>query len=500
VLVRHEDGASAIDGVLETHSSRGSASYCSPEAAPSLAPTMHADLLSSILNAISKRVNQQSFNMWFKPISSARKDDSSIYLGVPNEVFRDWISNNYFDVIEESLHEIDLDAYHLRFVIDDMPPAGTQAETQSSISISSRPKGSSTNDQGFAAGVVRAVEAEPMELPLNPKYTFDTFVVGSCNQFAHAASLAVVDMPSKTYNPLYVYGGVGLGKTHLMHAIGQAIKQRNQNLRLTYLSSERFMNELINAIRYDKTIKFRDKYRNIDVLLMDDIQFLAGKERTQEEFFHTFNALYDAQKQIVISSDCPPREIPTLEERLHSRFEWGLIADIQPPDLETKVAILKRKADLDRINLPDNVALFIASKIKSNIRELEGSLVRLTAYASLKGLPMDLDLAHEVLRTILAEESSGVSVDLIQKTVAVHYGLKVNDLKSKNNSRKVAVPRQVAMYLCKTLTKASFPEIGREFGGKHHTTVLHSVNKIAQLYATDTDFHKAINSLIADLK
>jgi chromosomal replication initiator protein len=460
---------------------------------------MHADLLSSILNAISTRVNQQSFNMWFKPISSARKDDSSIYLGVPNEVFRDWITNNYFDVIEESLHELGLNAYQLRFMIDDTPAAGLQ-QPETLSSISSRTNRFSSNDQGFAAGVVRAVETEPMELPLNPKYTFDTFVVGSCNQFAHAASLAVVDMPSKTYNPLYVYGGVGLGKTHLMHAIGQAIKQRNRNLRLTYLSSERFMNELINAIRYDKTIKFRDKYRNIDVLLMDDIQFLAGKERTQEEFFHTFNALYDAQKQIVISSDCPPREIPTLEERLHSRFEWGLIADIQPPDLETKVAILKRKADLDRINLPDNVALFIASKIKSNIRELEGSLVRLTAYASLKGLPMDLDLAHEVLRTILAEEASGVSVELIQKTVAVHYGLKVADLKSKNNSRKVAVPRQIAMYLCKTLTKASFPEIGREFGGKHHTTVLHSVNKIAQLYAKDTDFHRAINSLIGDLK
>ena len=461
---------------------------------------MHPDLLSSILNAISKRVNQQSFNMWFKPISSARKDDSSIYLGVPNEVFRDWITNNYFDVIEESLHELDLDTYQVRFMIDDTPAASVNQQAESLTGVSSRSNVLPSHDLGFAAGVVRAVETEPMELPLNPKYTFDTFVVGSCNQFAHAASLAVVDMPSKTYNPLYVYGGVGLGKTHLMHAIGQAIKQRNQNLRLTYLSSERFMNELINAIRYDKTIKFRDKYRNIDVLLMDDIQFLAGKERTQEEFFHTFNALYDAQKQIVISSDCPPREIPTLEERLHSRFEWGLIADIQPPDLETKVAILKRKADLDGIKLPDNVALFIASKIKSNVRELEGSLVRLTAYASLKGLPMDLDLAHEVLRTIIAEESSGVSVDLIQKTVASQYGLKVADLKSKNNSRKVTVPRQIAMYLCKTLTKASFPEIGREFGGKHHTTVLHSVNKIAQLYAKDPDFHKAINSLIADFK
>lgn len=460
---------------------------------------MQPDLLSSILTAISKRVNQQSFNMWFKPISSARKDDSSIYLGVPNDVFREWISSNYFDVIEESLHELNLGSYQLRFVIADTQPAGISS-TQLLRDSSHGPKGPPANDPAVGTGVVRAMETEPAEFRLNQKYTFDTFVVGSCNQFAHAASLAVVDMPSKTYNPLYIYGGVGLGKTHLMHAIGQAIKQRNQALRLTYLSSERFMNELINAIRYDKTIGFRDKYRNIDVLLMDDIQFLAGKERTQEEFFHTFNALYDAQKQIVISSDCPPREIPTLEERLHSRFEWGLIADIQPPDLETKVAILKRKAELDRIDLPDNVALFIASKIKSNIRELEGSLVRLTAYASLKGLPMSLDLAHEVLRTIIAEEASDLTVELIQKAVATRYGLKVLDLKSKNNSRKVAVPRQIAMYLCKTLTKASLPEIGREFGGKHHTTVLHSVNKIAQLYQNDSDFHKSINSLITDLK
>jgi chromosomal replication initiator protein len=460
---------------------------------------MRSELLSSILDAISKRVNHQSFDMWFKPISSARKDDSTIYLGVPTEVFRDWITNNYFDVIEESLHELSLDSYQLRFTIDESP-AKEPASTTSFSDAYYAAKAVAVDGPGLGAGAVRAPEAEPTELPLNPKYTFDKFVVGSCNQFAHAASLAVVDMPSKTYNPLYVYGGVGLGKTHLMHAIGHAIKQRNQSLRLTYLSSERFMNELINAIRYDKTIRFRDKYRNIDVLLMDDIQFLAGKERTQEEFFHTFNALYDAQKQIVISSDCPPREIPTLEERLHSRFEWGLIADIQPPDLETKVAILKRKAELDKINLPDSVALFIASKIKSNIRELEGSLVRLTAYASLKGLPVDLDLAHEVLRSIIAEESSGVSIDIIQKTVATHYRLKVTDLKSKNNSRNIAVPRQVAMYLCKTLTKASLPEIGREFGGKHHTTVLHSVNKIADLYGKDADFHKAINSLIADLK
>ena len=459
---------------------------------------MQVDLLSSILSAISKRVNHQSFNTWFKPISFATRDDSTIYLKVPNEIFRDWITSNYFDVIEESLEELNLEGYKLRFMVEEQQISNRNINTE----VQTKPaKPISVHTQELSNfGIARLIEIEPIELPLNPKYTFDTFVVGSCNQFAHAAALAVVDMPSKTYNPLYIYGGVGLGKTHLMHAIGHLIKVRNNNLRLTYISSEKFMNELINAIRYDKTITFREKYRNIDVLLMDDIQFLAGKERTQEEFFHTFNALYDAQKQIVISSDCPPREIPTLEERLHSRFEWGLIADIQPPDLETKVAILKRKAEIEKIDLPDNVALFIASKIKSNIRELEGSLVRLVAYASLKGLSIGLDLAQEVLKNIIDEETEGISIELIQKTVASHYGLKIGDLKSKNNSRSIAVPRQVAMYLCKTLTKASLPEIGREFGGKHHTTVLHSINKISDLYEKEMVFHRLINNLIADLK
>ncbi|MCI0485060.1 MAG: chromosomal replication initiator protein DnaA [Blastocatellia bacterium] len=457
------------------------------------------DLLSSILSAISKRVNHQSFNTWFKPISFATKDNSTVYLRVPNEIFRDWISSNYFDVIEESLQELNLEGFKVNFLIEEEKKSGNSNGNKTETEPKpSRPPVISQDASNY--GIAKLIEIEPVELPLNPKYTFNTFVVGSCNQFAHAAALAVVDMPSKTYNPLYIYGGVGLGKTHLMHAIGHSIKSRNQSLRLTYISSEKFMNELINAIRYDKTITFREKYRNIDILLMDDIQFLAGKERTQEEFFHTFNALYDSQKQIVISSDCPPREIPTLEERLHSRFEWGLIADIQPPDLETKVAILKRKAEIEKIDLPDNVALFIASKIKSNIRELEGSLVRLVAYASLKGLPIGIDLAQEVLKNIIDEETGGISIELIQKTVASHYGLKVGDLKSKNNSRSIAVPRQVAMYLCKTLTKASLPEIGREFGGKHHTTVLHSINKIAQLYEKDMFFHRLINSLITDIK
>ncbi len=329
---------------------------------------------------------------------------------------------------------------------------------------------------------------------------FGTFVVGSCNQFAHAASLAVAEAPGKTYNPLYIYGGVGLGKTHLMHAIGHTIKERNRYLRLSYISAEKFMNELINAIRYDKTQTFREKYRSIDVLLMDDIQFMAGKERTQEEFFHTFNALYDGQKQIVITSDCPPREIPTLEERLHSRFEWGLIADMEAPDLETKVAILKRKAELDGVELADDVAFFIAGKVKSNIRELEGSLVRLVAIASLRGLPISKMLAQDAIRNIAEDDQpAGITMEQIRRTVAAHYKLRVDDLASKNNSRQIAVPRQVAMYMCKRLTKHSFPEIGREFGGKHHTTVIHSVDKIEALVANDQNFHRVVSELMDNI-
>jgi chromosomal replication initiator protein len=462
---------------------------------------MQSDWLSAILSSISKRVNHQSFNAWFKPISLASKDDSTLCLRVPDESYEEWIVGNYADVIEESLQELNLDGYKIRFVFDDKSTQHSAKAENGKNGVSKSLAQLSLNQQeNLPFGLTKGMEIEPAELPLNNKYTFDTFVVGSCNQFAHAAALAVVDMPSKTYNPLYIYGGVGLGKTHLMHSIGHAIRNKDKNLRLAYISSEKFMNELINAIRYDKTLTFREKYRSIDILLIDDIQFLAGKERTQEEFFHTFNALYDAQKQIIISSDCPPREIPTLEERLHSRFEWGLIADIQPPDLETKVAILKRKAEIEKINLPDNVALFIASKIKSNIRELEGSLVRLVAYASLKGLPIGIELAQEVLKNIVKEENGGISIEQIQKIVAEYYGLRISDLKSKNNSRNIAFPRQVAMYLCKLLTKTSLPEIGREFGGKHHTTVLHSITKISEMSESDKVFHTVINNLITEIK
>ncbi len=465
------------------------------------------NLWDSILSLIKEKINHQSFDTWFEPITFLSNSNSVIYLTAPDKVFENWIIENYSEEISKALSDLGLSNYRIIFSFNDKGKQSNNFrnkdffDSQESIKASPSLVYSGFDDAGLDEFVsTRFVDIEPIETPLNQKYSFENFVVGSSNQFAHAAAQAVAAAPSKAYNPLFIYGGVGLGKTHLMHAVGHTIRSRNRHLRLVYISAEKFMNELINAIRYDKTLTFREKYRSIDVLLVDDIQFIAGKERTQEEFFHTFNALYDAQKQIVISSDCPPKEIPTLEERLHSRFEWGLLADIQPPDLETKVAILRRKAELEKIDLENDLALFIASKIKSNVRELEGSLVRLVAYSSLKKQPITLQLAQEVLRNIIDEDERGISIETIQKVVASHYGLKVNDLKSKNNSRSIAIPRQVAMYLCKTLTKASLPEIGREFGGKHHTTVLHSVSKITALYKTDKDFHRVINSLTSSLK
>ena len=345
---------------------------------------------------------------------------------------------------------------------------------------------------------LETVSLPPLPGPagLNPRYTFDSFIVGSSNQFAHAACRAVAEAPSRSYNPLFIYGGVGLGKTHLMHGIGQYVLEHDRTLKLTYISSERFMNEMINALRYDRVLDFRERYRSVDVLLIDDIQFLAGKEGTQTEFFHTFNALYDSQKQIVISSDCPPHEIQSLEERLRSRFEWGLIADIQPPELETKVAILKKKAETEAVPLPDNVAMYIAGKIKSNIRELEGSLIRLIAFASLTGQDITLPLAQEVLKNILDHEEKAVTIDTIQKFVADRYNLRMVDLRSRNNSKSIAMPRQVAMYLCKALTHASLPEIGRSFGGKHHSTVIHSIRKVEELRKRDSNFNTQISSFL----
>ncbi len=476
--------------------------------------TVEKNVWNNILQSVEKRLNRHIFDAWFRPIQFEGFDEREKILRLrANEVTKDWINTNYTEVISQTMRELNLSGYRLDWEIEETKeelytdddidfffdkqtnPVNTNGEKTFNYLENSKKESSAPK------ATTHFVDIEPIEHSLNPKYTFEKFVVGSCNQFPHAAALGAAENPGKTYNPLFIYGGVGLGKTHLMHAIGHSIKERNRHLRVAYITSEKFMNELINAIRYDKTQTFRDKYRSIDVLLMDDVQFMAGKERTQEEFFHTFNALHNDQKQIVITSDCPPREIPTLEERLHSRFEWGLITDMEPPDLETKVAILKRKADMDGVFLSDEIAFYIAGKIKHNIRELEGSLVRLIAISSLRGMPISKMLAQEAMRNIVDnEQPQGMTIDRIARTVAAHFKLSIEELKSKNNSRQIAVPRQVAMYLCKKLTKHSFPEIGREFGGKHHTTVMHSVDKINTLTNEDQNFHRVVGELIDNLR
>jgi chromosomal replication initiator protein len=464
-----------------------------------------------ILGSINRKLNQETVETWFSAIEFKGLDSARnvIQLGAPNEVVRDWVKRNYTGLLNQSLSELNLQGYSFDWVVERAPQQAFAASVGSAslATVTDRTGSSSSNTSSdlLPNKPIQTRGPEPptatMERSLNAKYTYDSFVVGSCNQFAHAASLAVAEAPGRTYNPLYIYGGVGLGKTHLMHACGHAIKQRNPHLNLCYLSSERFMNELISAIRYDKTPAFREKYRSVDVLLIDDVQFMAGKERTQEEFFHTFNSLYDQQRQIVISSDCPPREIPTLEERLHSRFEWGLIADIEPPDLETKVAIINRKAEAMGVTIPDDVALLIATRVKNNIRELEGSLVRLIAISSLRGAKISKALAQDAIRNIAGEQAPEVlTIQEIQRVVANTFKLRVEELISKSNARQFSRPRQIAMYLCKKLTKHSYPEIGRAFGGKHHTTVIHSFEKIESLKVSDPTLQKLVNELFERLQ
>ncbi len=438
-----------------------------------------------ILGRIETKVNRHSFYTWFRPTALVTDTGTAITVRVPNDLFRDWLSKHYSVVISEALTEVGRPDVGLIFVSEGVTPDETLVTA--------------------APGLVEPPVPTPPApvssvVGLNPRYTFDTFIVGPSNQFAHAACRAVAEAPSRSYNPLFIYGGVGLGKTHLMHAVGQYVLQHNRDMKLTYISSERFMNEMINAVRYDGILEFRERYRSVDILLVDDIQFVSGKEGTQTEFFHTFNALYDAQKQIVLSSDRPPHEITQLEERLRSRFEWGLIADIQPPDLETKVAILKKKAEVEAVPLPDSVAIYIAGKIKSNIRELEGSLIRLIAYASLTGREITLDLAQEVLKNVLDHEEKAVTIEIIQKFVSDYYQLKLVELKSRNNSKSIAMPRQIAMYLCKMLTHASLPEIGRSFGGKHHSTVIHSIKKVDELRKKDGDFNTLLSSFLESFR
>lgn len=449
------------------------------------------DLWKTVLSRLETKLDPHSFNTWFRPTSLAWRDDDTLHVAVPNEVFRDWLREHYGDLISESLGELHQGRMDVQFTL-----SSSSSAPSSAAALASPPPRVAPRVRPPAA----ARSLEPLSAALNPKYTFSSFVVGASNQFAHAAARAVAESPSLSYNPLFLYGGVGLGKTHLMHAIGHHILENDPSLSLVYISSERFMNELINSIRYDRTFDFREKYRNIDVLLMDDIQFLAGKERTQEEFFHTFNALYDAQRQIVLTSDSPPKEIPTLEERLRSRFEWGLLADIQPPDLETKIAILKRKAEGEGEELPDEVLLFIATGSKSNVRELEGALIRLVAYASLTGTQITLDLARDVLRDSLRTEPASITIARIQQNVSEHFGLRQGELSAKSNARRITHPRQIAMFLCKQLTNHSLPEIGQAFGGKHHSTVIHSVRKVEHDCQADDEIHRVVHTLLEALQ
>ena len=405
------------------------------------------------------------------------------------------IGEKYGDLISEAIENLGLEFQDVEFVTE-----VEQRSAKQSAGRGAERRALSQNrlvrHEGSAAAAARQQRFDwDGASQLNPKYTFDGFVIGSGNQFAHAAARAVAERPSKAYNPLFLYGGVGMGKTHLMQAIGHEIKRREPQMAICYMSGEKFTNEMINALRNNKMTSFRDKYRNMDVLLVDDIQFLVSKERTQEEFFHTFNALHESMRQIVIASDRPPKELAEIEDRLRSRFEWGLIADIQPPDLETKVAILQKKAESERVMLPTDVALYIASNIRSNVRELEGALIRLTAYVSLTGGELSMLTAQEVLKNLIDSQIRKVTIESIQRAVSDQFGLRPAEIKAKNNSHSIVYPRQIAMYLAKHLTEASLPEIGRQFGGKHHTTVLHSVEKITELRKTDKDLNRLLNKL-----
>jgi len=442
---------------------------------------MDADLKNlwgKTLDIIKSELSEVSFNTWIKSCEPISISSDTLKISVPNSFTQDILDKRYKDLVINSIKAVCSKQYKIEFII--MSDSYDKEENKSNPNQTS--KAIVVNDE--------------MSSTLNPKYTFNSFVIGNSNRFAHAASLAVAESPAKAYNPLFIYGGVGLGKTHLMHAIGHYILQNNPNAKVVYVSSEKFTNELINAIKDDKNEEFRNKYRNVDILLIDDIQFIAGKERTQEEFFHTFNELHDANKQIILSSDRPPKEIPTLEDRLRSRFEWGLIADIQVPDFETRMAILKKKADVENLNVANEVMGYIATKIKSNIRELEGALIRIIAYSSLTNRAVTVDLATEALKDIISKkQGKHVTIDSIQDVVSSYFNLRVEDLKSQRRTRNIAYPRQIAMYLSRKLTDMSLPKIGEEFGGRDHTTVIHAYEKISGNLKTDDSLQHTINEL-----
>jgi chromosomal replication initiator protein len=446
------------------------------------------------LSLIEKEINKQSFETWFAPTSLYKFENNSLHIFVPNVFFANWLTENYLNTIYQCLKTIYPQDLQLKFVVKGENHSSSPPNPSNS---SPKPSDTPKKEDNITKNIPSPSQYNNHYIsPLNPKYTFENFIVGASNQFAHAASRAVAEQPSRSYNPLFIYGGVGLGKTHLLHAIGQFIQNHFPNTRLYYTSSEEFMNELVNAIRYKNTINFRNKYRNMDVLLIDDIQFIAGKESTQEELFHTFNSLYETHKQIVLSSDCPPKEIPTIEERLRSRFEWGLIADIQPPDLETKMAIIKKKVEKENLELPNEVCLLIASNIVSNIRELEGCLNKIIACATIKKKEITIKMAEEALKDILIEREKNITIEKIQQVVATYFNIKTNELKSKVRTSSLAFPRQVAMYLCRTMTNHSLPKIGESFGGKDHTTILHACKKIEKKINQDGLFKNKIHHLM----
>jgi chromosomal replication initiator protein len=422
---------------------------------------MSSSLWEQLQATLRDSLDPEEYSTWFRPLTLLLERDDGLTLLAPNDRFLHTLENSYRSLVDRCAADLMGSSFRVLFVLEE----------------------------------ATVPEDAPSSSSFNSKYTFETFVVGNSNQFAHAAAEAVASSPSLAYNPLFLYGGVGLGKTHLLHAIGHRILKQQRNLQVMYLAAEQFVNELINSIRFDRMPEFRDRYRNIDVLLIDDIQFIANKERTQEEFFHTFNTLYTSQKQIILTSDASPRKIPTLEERLRSRFQWGLIADIQPPDLETKVAILRRKADTEGLPLPDDVALFVARQVRSNIRELEGLLNRVLAFSSLTGKPLSVDLARETLKDIIPSVDRRSNAAEIIKFVARHYGLKVSEIKSRNNSRQIVFPRKVAMNLLRQLTDLSYPEIGKLFNDKHHSTVIAAVKDIERLRTGDHDLDRTLQSI-----
>ncbi|HAA34950.1 MAG TPA: chromosomal replication initiator protein DnaA [Firmicutes bacterium] len=436
-----------------------------------------ADIWRSVLLEMEKILSKPSYETWLKTTRPLKLQNDTLIVEVPNEFTKDWLQNHYRSTISNAVQKVSNCDYYIQFVT---PQSSAFNEQRNRIKNHSLNHKASHSDEHMGkkdfSGTCKW---------LNPKYTFESFVIGSSNRLAHAASLAVAEAPSRAYNPLFIYGGVGLGKTHLMHAIGHYVISHNTSEKVDYLSSEKFTNQFINAIRDNKTVEFRNKYRNVDVLLIDDIQFLAGKEQTQEEFFHTFNALHENNKQIVISSDRPPKEIPTLEDRLRSRFEWGLITDIHPPDLETRIAILRKKSLQEGIVIPDDVLTFIAQKVENNIRELEGALIRIIAYASLEDKAINLKIAREALKDFFTQKHKNLTPEEIISTTASYFKITVQDMKSKKRTQNFSLPRQIAMYLCRELTDLSLPRIGEEFGGKDHTTVIHAHKKISANMASD---------------